>query len=176
MRFPGFTDRDYLAEMDKVIDRMTTESSFVPGDAARKIVRMLLETDVELLEGWLGLGAETFLTDRITARERAVRAQCRRAARGHRFRAALDAHQAGDDTALRDFLSTRYSVADGTWRRLAELRRADLLFVSNGYARRADENALMREVMRQLAEKVGDGTVAQHYTNEELAVIFGHTE
>jgi hypothetical protein len=44
--------------------------------------------------------------------------------------------------------------------------------VAGEYDDRARENTLWSTFMKALAKKIGDGTVADHFTNEQLSEMF----
>jgi hypothetical protein len=165
--------RDYAAEMRAVIDAATADGPYVPGIVAAEIAEKLRATDPGLLDGWLRAQAHQFIREAIGARDRSARSWARHAAPRAEFAAATAAHEAGDPHPLRSYLNLPFPVADGSHRPLATLTRADLLYVEGDYRRRADDNAFYATLMATMAKKVGSGTVADHYTEEQLAAMFG---
>lgn len=165
------SDRDFAAEMRAVIDSETSSSPYVSRLVANHIVEKLSATDPDLLNGWLIAHAEQLIWAAINQRDRSVRGHARRSAGAHDFSEAL-----GEDdipAALGRFLGTVYPVDEtGTRKRLAELAKADLIFVAEGYERRAEWNAMNAAFMRALAKAVGRDTVADRFTDEKLAELW----
>lgn len=126
------TPHDYGAEMRAVIDQHTGDGGYIPRIAAGEIVAKLRATDPEILTGWLDEQAEHFVWQAINDRDRSRRAKAAHAGKSAAFRDAAAQHAEGDPGALRAFLDSPYTVADGSRRPLAELRRDDLLHVAGG--------------------------------------------
>lgn len=164
--------RNFCQEMRRVIDESTADGAYVPRLVASEVVEKLRATDPELLEGWLQAQAEHFLWQMINDRDRSIRTATRHRLKPKVFADAATAHEAGDGSSLRRFLDMPFSVADGSRKPLAKLNKDDLLFVQDGYQKRADENAFWVAVTGALAKKVGDGTVEDHFTEEQLSKMF----
>lgn len=167
--------RDYCADMRKVIDEATGGGPYVPRQIAGEIVQKLRATDRELLDGWLQAQAEHFIWQMINDRDRSARSAARFHKPRGKFREAASGAVAERSTKLRDFLSMRFTVADGARHHLRDLRADDLLFVGADYERRENENAFWKTFMRALAKGVGEKTVGEKYTNEQLNAMFGST-
>lgn len=165
-------DRDAAAEMRAVIDAHTADGPYVPRVAATEIVGKLRANDPDLLAVWLDGQAEHFVWQAINDRDRSRRGRGAFVSRSTTFREVAGQHAAGDSSALRSFLAAPYTVADGTRRPLADLRRDDLLFVAEHYEGRARENGFKAAFMRALSKKVKTDTVGQHFTDEQLARIW----
>lgn len=163
--------RDYAAEMRAIIDAETAGAPYVPALVAERIVTKLRATDPDLLTGWLDLGAEQFVREAITGRDRSIRGSARRSSSAREFAKAADqAGTTGDVTPLRRFLDCPYPVAaDGKRKRLADLGHDDLRFVAGTYGDDARAAKFEAVFFRALARKVRRGTVADHFTEQQLA-------
>ena len=164
-------ERDWAAEMRAFIDAETSHGPYVSRRIARDIVDKLTATDAELLSGWLYAQAEQLIWAAINERDRSGRAAARANAARSAFARASDEHDAGDSTALGQFLQARYVVQDGSRRELGTLTQADLRFVAKTYADRARSNAFEAAFFRALARRVNSGTVADHFTEEQIMLI-----
>ena len=163
---------DYATRMRAAIDQHTGDGPYVPRIAATEIVAKLRKNDPELLAGWLDEQAEHFVWQAINDRDRSRRSRAVHTGRSSVFREAATAAETGNVAPLRAFLDAPYTVADGSRRRLGELRREDLLFVAGEYTRTAHENGMKAAFHNALAKKVGDGTVAEHFTEPQLAAMW----
>lgn len=165
-------ERDYAAEMRQVIDEQTAASEpYVSRTVAREIVEKLTVNDPDLLHGWLEAQAEQLIWAAINQRDRSHRAYARVANSRSVFASAAADAEGGDTTALGHWLSCRYVIADGSRSALADLTKADLLFVADSYDARARHNAFEAVFMRALAKKVRNGCVADHFTDEQIAKL-----
>lgn len=169
-------NRDYCGEMRKVIDEASSHGPYVPRQLATEIVEKLMVNDRELLMGWLRAQAEHFVWQAINDRDRSARSHARTAMPRRRFHEAAAGPAAERSVKIRDFLGMRFSVADGTRRELRDLKAEDLTFVGDDYERRENENAFWKVFMRALAKSVGEGSVGDHYSNEQLNKMFGSSE
>lgn len=165
--------RDHANEMRKVIDSYTrTGEPYVAGVVANRIAAWLWEHDPDLLSGWLELNAVAFIRQTIASRDAAGRTRARHAARGRTFAAAANAHQHGDPEPLTDFLNVIAVTANGARKRLSELTAADLHLVAVDYEARARDNRMYATFLRTLEAKVGDKTVGQVYTEDQLVRLW----
>lgn len=155
----------------QVIDETAT-TGYRPAQVATEIVEKLRTNEPEVLSVWLDAQAEHFIWQAINDRDRSRRGHAVQRAKSSAFREAREAHESGNVTALRVFLDTAYTVEDGTRIRLAEMRKADLLFVATGYEERKRQNAMWEAFHRALAKKVGKGTVADHFSEDQLATMW----
>lgn len=166
--------RDYAAEIRAIIEEMTNgEQSWVAGIVAAKLAARLRETDPELLQGWLDRGAETFLRQAIISRDAAHRTHNRQTATRQMLKGAVEQAEQGNTRPLYDFLDNVYEVEGGARRRLRDMGRADLQFAAAKYRRRAAENAFVGKFLEAIATQVGDDKVSDHFTEEELAKMWG---
>lgn len=164
-------DRDYVAEMRAVIDAETSDAPYVSRAVAEHVVKKLRVVDPELLWSWLDAQAEQFVWQAINDRDRSIRGRARATSSRSRFAENAERFSAGDSTAMDGWLNAPYAVGDGTRKRFADLKAEDCLFVASGYDRRSAANAFEATVFRVVADKIGDDTVADHFTNEELAAL-----
>lgn len=166
--------RDYTAEMRAHVEAMTnSEESWVAGIVAAKLVALLREQDPELLQGWLERNAEQFVRAFIVARDGTHRAHNRVIARKQTIRSAVVSAEQGDDGPLSSFLNNVYEVAGGERRRLRSMRRDDLQFAAGRYRERAAQNTFVGIFLEALAKQVGDGTVEDHFTEQDLTNMWG---
>lgn len=172
-RDPTMSDRDYVTEMRAVIDAATQDAQYRAGDVARDIVEKLQVNDPDLLHGWLTAQAPSLIRDAIVQRDASHRSYVRHHGSRSVFAAAAAAHAAGDPDALVGWLGVRHVVSpDGTRKRLADMTADDLRFSADTYRQRVRENALAEAFLRHLAQRVGSGTVADRYTDEQLDQIW----
>ncbi len=164
--------RDYAAQMRAIIDAETSDGPYLPRRVADDIVLKLRHTDPDLLDGWLQLQASTLLFHAIDSRDRSRRGHARRAAARGVFSAAATAHRTDDDEGLRRFLDMPLTIHSGHHKRLADLTGAELRYVADTYATRANDNLMMAAFLRVLAKKVGSRTVADRFTDDQLARIW----
>ncbi len=163
--------RDFAAEMRALIDTETSHGPYVSRLIAREIVEKLEANDPDLLTGWLMVHAERLIWAAINERDRSSRSRARTSGPRSAFAAASDEHDAGDSTALGHWLDSRFVVEDGSRRVLADLKKADLLFVAETYQNRAAQNSFEAAFFTALAKKVRTGTVADHFTEAKLAEL-----
>lgn len=173
------TDRNYAKDMRTVIDEAISHGGYIRRQVSSEIVEKLRANDEDLLSGWLDEQAEDFVYLAIGGISRSKRSYVSKT-RGRTAFAeaaeAFEAEQRGEtpegEKRLRDFLGLPYIVGDGTERALGTLTADDLTFVADGYEKRERDNAFWKTFMRTLAKKVGADTVADHYTNDQLAAMF----
>jgi len=165
--------RNYAADMRVHIDNALTIRGTVPDRTiAENLVRTLDTTDPDLLHGWLHMQAVNLLRDTIATIERSRRGHARVVNGRHDFAAATSRAQAGDMGGIESFLNVRY-VIDGARKPLSALTVSDLESVATDYEAQAAENALnaafLRAVAKKLKSRRGAETVADLFTDEQLA-------
>jgi len=165
------TQRDFNAEMRAIIERETSRGSYISRIVASEIVGKLIHDDPELLHGWLMLDAERALTDVINTRDRSARTRARYQASREQFAVASEAHEKGDSTAIAGWLALRYTALDGTRKMLGDLRRDDLNHLADNYDNQLRRLRFEAAFLRALAGKVKNGTVAEHFTNEQISKL-----
>lgn len=164
--------RNFAAEMRTVMDSETAGGPYVSAVVAERIVEKLTATDPELLDGWLHAQAVGFLRHAINLRDCSQRTHARLTASRSVFRNAADAAEAGDTEQLGSFLQTVYVLEDGSRKRLAEMRRPELLFAADGYERKAADMLLQEAFLRALAKKVGSKKVSDVYDENKISELW----
>lgn len=174
-------DRNYAAEMRGLAEK-AFENGGIPGQIAFELVEELKVTDPDLLDGFLRANAVQYVREFITQLNRSVRAATRHAAPRRAFREAVEADRAqrateeecpSDDarqrTALEPWLKVKYVVdTANTQLRLLDMNRDHLLFAAEDFDSQASTLKIEAMFLKSLARKVGDGTVGDHYTAEQL--------
>lgn len=118
--------RDYAAEMRAVIDAEAT-GTYVPTVVAAHIAEKLRQTDPELLSGWLDAQAEQILRHTINLRDCSQRTAARHSRSRSVFAEDAAAAEAGEPERLAGWLSTRFTVEDGSRKPLGEMAKEELL-------------------------------------------------
>lgn len=163
--------RDFVTEMRAVIDAEAT-GTYVPTVVASHIAEKLRETDPELLAGWLDAQAEQILRHAINLRDCSQRTAARHSRPRSVFAEDAAAAEAGETERLAGWLSTRFTVEDGSRKPLAEMGKDDLLFVADAYEARAKENKLTAAFAKAIARKVKTGVVSDHFTDTQLSTMW----
>lgn len=164
--------RDYAAEMRRIIDAETASGPYVSRVVAEHVVDKLRATDPELLEGWLYAQAHVFVWQMINDRDRSTRSRARATSKARRFAGDAQDAAGGDSTSLVAWLTVPFTVADGTRRRLGDMRGDDVVFVAEAYDARANQNKLTAAFLRVIARKVGNDPVRDHFTDEQLSTMW----
>jgi hypothetical protein len=164
--------RDYAAEIRAVVDAETGDGPYVSRVVAEQVVTKLRATNPDLLQGWLDSQAEHFIWQLIIDRDRSTRSHVRRTAKAVAFAADAEAAEAGDTNRLIRWMNVPYVTEDGSRKRLAVMRKNDLLFVADGYEAQARENKLHAAFMRAIARKVGNKEVGEVYTDRQLTTMW----
>lgn len=168
-------ERDYSAEMDAKIAEATSGDGWIVGIVAAKLHAQLLESDHDLLDGWLSEHAVPILSDYIGQRERSIRARSRLRAKPRQFAAAAsDADQSGDYSDLPGMFAATYPVdADDLRKRVADMTGADHKYVAETvYQPLAEKNKLLAAFHRAVAKKVGNRKTAEVYSEAEYEQMF----
>ena len=168
-------DRDYLAEMSELIADETAGSGWVAAIVAAKLHARLLESDPDLLDGWLREMAVQMLRQAICDRSRSERATARSRAGSRSFaRAAAEAEKTGDIAPLIGMFSTDHTVNAENMRKLAaDMTGPDHLFVAeNTYQRSANEALMHAAFHRAVAAKVGDRLTSEVYTEAQYEAMY----
>jgi hypothetical protein len=162
--------RDYAAEMRTVIDAEAT-GTYVPAVVAAAIVDKLRATNKELLAGWLDAQAETF-RQAINNRDNSQRTAARHSRPRSVFATDAAAAEAGDEAAMANWLTTRFTVEDGSRKPLAVMSKDDVLFAADGYEARARENKLTAAFLKAIGRKVGAKKVGDVFNDEQLSTMW----
>lgn len=180
--------RDFAAEMRAVIDAEAT-GTYVAPTVARRIVDKLRSNDPELLAGWLDSQAVNIVRDAVDRRDRSQRTTARYAAPRSTFAMeakameqtnsgfasdgwAVDSPRERRAAQMGRWLSSRFTIADGSRKQLADMTEGDLLFAGDAYTERARDSLLTAAFLKAIARKVGDRTVIDHYTEQQLAAMW----
>lgn len=166
------SDRDFAAEMHAVVDAEIQAPQIVVPLLAKDMVDKFRVNDPELLAGWLDALAVTVLGDyigrRLASRRQVARVQSRRTA----FAADAERFEAGESTAVVSWLTQHYEGPTGQ-QHLGTFDHDALEFARDQYADRAARNGFEAAFMGALAKKVTAGTVADHFTDEQIAAMRG---
>jgi hypothetical protein len=159
------------ARLRKALDDAIPRS-YVASVLASEFVREQRRTDPELFYRALDELAVYTIRALINDIDRVTRMRTLRTGRFEGFRAAADAHAAGDTGAMHRYLDERLTVdSAGTRKLLGDCRRDDLRFVtarSQSLVRTHQLRAALTEAIRR---EIGDGTVRERYTDEQLASL-----
>lgn len=175
------SDRDYIAEMDARIEAATKGSGWVAAVVAEKLCGQLLESDPELLDGWLHVMAVSLLRRVIGLRVHQVSRAAKRSARVRAFAsAAADLETAeGDERApaaaalLGMFDEIHVVDEDQTRKRAADMTGSEHLFVAENTHQRTANTALMLAAFhRAVAKKVGKKRTADVLSEEAYEALY----
>jgi hypothetical protein len=168
-------DRDYAAEMGARIETATSGSDWTAAVVAEKLHAELLETDPELLDGWLRLMAADTLRLAIGLRSRRQRTVARVRARSRAFgKAAEAAEESGDVTPLIGLFAVDYVIdSDNTRKRAADMTGPEHLFVAeNTYQRSANEALMLAAFHRAVAAKVRNRKTSDVFSAEQYERLY----
>lgn len=169
--------RDYHTEMRQVIDTyiadaVATHGEYNPPLVATDIVDKLQANDPDLLDGWLHAQATEFVREMIGRIGRSARHNAQRQQPRREFAAAVEKHKSGDSTKLRKYSELPFAVPGGQ-KPLGKLNRDELVYAKGTYVQRAEQNKFKAVLLGKLLQKVtADSTVEDHYTEDQLAVMF----
>jgi hypothetical protein len=164
------TDRDYAAEMHAVVDAELAAPQIMVPLLAKDLTEKLRADQPDLLAGWLDAQAPQALADYIGRRLSSCRALARIHGRRTAFGAAAERFEAGDTSAVADWLATHYHGPRGQ-QHLGAFDHADLEYGRDAYAERAASNGFEAAFLGALAKKVTTGVVADFFTNEQIAAM-----
>lgn len=175
-------DRDYIAEMEAHIEAATKGSDWVAAVVAEKLCSQLLESDPELLDGWLHVMAVPLLRRIIGLR---VHSQRRAIKRGARVRAFSDAvadlegaaEEGGRVSAaavLLGMFSEIHTVdEDQTRKRAADMTGPEHLYVAeNTYQRSANTALMLAAFHRAVAKKVGKRRTEDVFSEQQYEDLY----
>lgn len=163
------TERDYIAEMDALIDEATEGSDWIPAIVASKIAA---SADRALLDGWAHAMLTEMLTAVISRRERSTRSTARARASSRAFASAKNDAEAGDPSALGSFAVTFAVDEKNTRRRVADMRGADHLFVAADYEKDAKPLLLLAAFHQAVAKKVGRKRTADVFSEAQYDSLY----
>jgi len=164
--------RNYADEMQKVIQvAVATRKTYTATGLAHEITKRLRRTDPELLHGWLELQAEEVLREHISRQSRSQRAHNRAVTGRADFGDAVKKYaETGDENTLTSWLDCTYTVDENhTKMTLSDMGEDELNFAATYHQKLADTNAFEARFLSALADKVGTGTVGDHFTETQVA-------
>lgn len=168
--------RDYLGEIDKLVEDIIQGSGWVAAIEAARLRDRLAESDPELLDGWLHATAADSLRQLITNRVRQQRTRARRQAGARRFADAATAAADGDDTLLREFsLFQVMHVVDNqqTEKQASEMTGPEHAYVAeHTYQRSANQSLTLAAFHRAIAEKIGPLPAGEVMTEQEYTALY----
>jgi hypothetical protein len=170
--------RDYLTEMNDVIDAALPDGDYVAPVVAHDLVEKLLANDPDLLRGWCEARYEPILADfihhKVKGRRNASRESLARTAFAE---AAREFTASGDVSALREAVRSpfdaEYVVSHGLLRRkVRDMVGADHLFVAKEYAETKQIAALLESFHRAVAKKIGGKRTSEVFTEETYLAMY----
>lgn len=169
-------DRDYAADMRTLIDHELEAPEISVPLLARDLVEKLRINDPDLLTGWLEAQAPVIMTDHIGSRLRSVRQVARMQSRRSAFGEHVERFQSDrDSVAMQSWLTTHFHGPNGDMH-LGRFDHDALEWAADEYERRERTNGFEKAFMRALAKKVTEGTVADHFTDEQIAAMRSSTQ
>ena len=176
-------ERDYIAEMDARIRAATTGAGpWVPTIVAQKLHAELLESDADLLDGWLHAVAADVIRQAITLRVRLRNGAARRGARAREFAAAArDLEDAADEAArgaagarLVSLFESLHTVDEkNTHKRACDMTGPEHLFVArNQYEAKAKPLMMLAAFHKAVAKKVGQRLTSDVFTEEQYEAMY----
>jgi hypothetical protein len=171
---PRNLDQDLNLVIQEEIKR--AGDSYIAAAIALNVVERLRTEDPELLTKFLDQHAVHVVHRRVVDLEGAKRLRAKASAEQAKasvFQNAISRHEAGVVGALTPWLDTVYVVTtENLRRRLADMDKEDLEFAAGQYSNRARANELQAAFLRALAKRVGAGTVADVFEEEQLSRIW----
>lgn len=168
------SDRDYLAEMNDVIERAIPEGDYVAALVADELVEKLLASDRDLLTGWLVMRAKPIVTDVIRQRCNSDRSTYLRNQPRKAFgEAAKDFADTGNVTVMKPWSKIRLVVNDENLRRpIPAMNAQDCFYVADGY-HKSKQAAAMEEVFwRSVRKKIGTGVIGDFFSEEQFKRMY----
>lgn len=166
--------RNYAQEMNQQVQlAVATSKTYTATALAHDIARKLRRTDPDLLRGWLELQAEDILREHISRQSRSQRAHNRRVSDRKAFGNAVGKYaEGGDPKVLTTWLDCTYTVDESnTKMTLGDMTAEQLDFAAKHHQKLADTNAFEARFLSALASKVGESTVSDLFTEEQLIEI-----
>jgi hypothetical protein len=146
-------DRDYVAEMNGEIEAALEDGGdLVAPVVAAKLCARLLETDPELLTGYLHATAETVIRSAVVHRFTAQRAKLRATAQSRAF---AEATASGSPERLGMFMVRHCVDNSGTWKPAGDMTGTEHAFVAESYERRATTERMEAAFHAAIARKAG---------------------
>jgi hypothetical protein len=167
-------EREIIDEINRLLDEATDEGEIVVRIVASDIVAKLRSNSPELLAAWLDLRAEEILAGHLAARLNSKRAYRRSMHNRSVFAEAVQAfEETGDPGSFELFNSLVVINAGGLRRRFGDLTADDCRFVAASYEKSRRESEMYEKFHRRLAEKLGDKTIREVYSESQCIAMLG---
>lgn len=155
-----------------MIDSVTEKGEIVARVVAESIVEELRTHDPAFLAEWLDARAGEILGDYIRDRLNSRRATARVMHSRSVFAAAASSfEETGDVASFSAFDALVVVNEDNLRRRVGDMTKEDCLFVAHAYGRSRREAEMYERFHLALAEKLGDSTVRDVYTEEQYRAM-----
>ena len=165
-------ERNVIETMNELIDQATEGQELVARLIADDIITRLRQTDPGLLTEWLDARAGETLGAFIAARLNSRRSYARSMhSRSVFAQAAEEFEETGDKEAFAIFETWVVISPDNRRRRFGDLRKEDCEFVSAQYGLSRKEAELYERFYTKLAEKIGDRTIREVYTEAQVRAM-----
>lgn len=159
---PETLTRDYLAAMAELIEKRIPKGDFIPAIEGDKLYEWLEKNDPDLYIGWAWEIGRVLLGEEFRRRMQKKRALT-----------TENARHGGQRRITKAFWDMSYEVnAEHTQRPLKNMTKDDLLYAAESYSKRAFANELQAEFLRVIAKKVGNKTVEEVYTEEQIRKMY----
>lgn len=166
-----FYDRDYDTEFDAFLaDECLSLSDHAPAAVAADLVRKAQELDWELLLGWLDLRAEEFVARELRRRKHVQDVRAAKEDQARVFSDAARRHTDGDEAALHPFRFTLVVNARSERRCVAEMTRADHLFIARQYVDAANAAKFEAAFHTAVAKRIPEGKTTADVMDEATYV------
>lgn len=164
--------RNHDAEMMELIEKATEGGDFIAPMVAETLYEDLIQTDPDLITGWLKDHAVRILTQAIRDFDRRNRSKARHQAGALTFHEASEnAAESGDVTVMSVF-QTRFVIDDRNTRRtVAEMTGTDHRFVAGRYTRESRRHLLLASFHEAVARKVGDRKTSDILTEDQYRTM-----
>lgn len=165
--------RDYLTDMNEVIEEAIPDGDYTAPLVAADLVDRLRAEDPDLLSGWLELKAAVFLADAVARKSNSRRQLARVGAPRKAFaEAARSFADEGDATVMRPFAAEYVVDEKNTRRVVARMTADDCRFVAGRYDETARQAKLEASFHRAIAKKLGVRTVGDVFTEEQYMAMY----
>jgi len=167
--------RDYLADMDNALEKAieAKDGSYIASLVGAELADRLSREDPDLLFGWLRTQAHAFVGRAVSARSNSTRAALRANAPRKQFKDAAEQFGAEGDPGVLAVFHTEFVVdKNNTRKRVGDMRAADCLFVADRYTHTASYAKMEAAFHRAVAERIGDLSIAEVYTDAEYRTMY----
>lgn len=164
--------RDYLAEMGALVEVWCPlDGDWIATIVSGQMFTWLMANDPDLFHGWCEAQGITILAQRITARSRSQRMSAFHQRGPRAFAKASRAFDAGDVNALDPFKAHYVVDQANTRRSLGDMNKENLHFAASTYENRGNSALFEAAFLTALAKKVGNRTVGEVYTREQIIAM-----